>query len=64
MGLDAKLKEEIIALVKESQSPDSIELGDSKGRVKVYVNFSKEEEAKKKISIALKVLNEKKKEVL
>ncbi len=62
--MEEKLKEEIIALVKESQSPDSIELGDSKGRIKVYVNFDKKEEAKTKIGNALEVLKDKKKEVL
>lgn len=62
--MEDKLKEEITELIRDLQSPDSIELGDSKGRIKVYVNFAKEEEAKTKISSAITILKEKKAEVL
>lgn len=62
--MDEKLKEEITELVLGLQTQDSIELGDAKGRIKVYVNFGKEQEAKDKISNAIKILKEKKTEAL
>ena len=62
--MEEKLKEEITELVRDMQSPDSIELGDSKGRIKVYVNFARKQEAKDKISNAIKILKEKKMEAI
>ena len=62
--MDEKLKEEIIELITGLQFQDSIELGDAKGRIKVYVNFGDEEKAKQKISNAIKILKEKKAEAL
>ena len=62
--MDEKLKAEITALLQDLQFQDSIELGDAKGRIKVYVNFANEDEATKKIKTAIKVLNERKAEVL
>jgi len=62
--LEEKLKEEIKELLQELQSQDSIELGDSKGRIKVYVNFGNKEAAEKKIGTAIKVLKDKKAEAL
>ena len=63
--MEEKLKEEIRELFREELLfQDSIELGAAKGRIKVYVNFSNEEQAKTKISTAIKVLNEKKAEAL
>jgi len=62
--MEEKLKEEITALLQDLQFQDSIEIGDSKGRIKVYVNFANEEQATAKIKTAIKVLNERKAEVL
>jgi len=62
--MEEKLKEEIIELIRDTQVPDSIELGDAKGRIKVYINFAKKDEAKTKIGNAIEILKEKKKEVL
>ena len=64
MGLTPELKEEITQLIRDLQVPDSIELGDSKGRVKVYVNFGKKKEAEDKITDALKILKDKRAEAL
>ncbi len=62
--MEEKLKEEITALLRELQAQDSIELGDSKGRIKVYVNFGNKEAAEKKIGDAIQVLKDKKAEAL
>jgi len=62
--MEEKLKGEITELIRDLQSLDSIELGDAKGRIKVYVNFGNEKEAKEKIETAIKLLKEKKEEVL
>ena len=62
--MNDELKKEITELIRDLQSPDSIELGDSKGRIKVYVNFGNETEAKAKIETAIKLLKEKKEEAL
>lgn len=64
MGLTPELREEITQLIKELQSQDSIELGDAKGRIKVYVNFGNKAAAEKKIGDAIKVLKDKKSEAL
>ena len=60
--MEEQLKAEILALLQEIQSQDSIELGDSKGRIKVYVNFANEEQASEKVSAAIRVLKNKKEE--
>jgi len=62
--MEEKLKQEIMELLRDIQSQDSIELGDSKGRIKVYVNFANEKQAEDKISKAIKILNEKRTEAL
>ena len=62
--MDEKLKAEITELLQNLQFQDSIELGDAKGRIKVYVNFGDEVKAKEKISNAIRLLKEKKAEVL
>jgi len=62
--MEDKLKAEILALLQEIQSQDSIELGDSKGRIKVYVNFANEAQAGDKISKAITILNDKKAELM
>ena len=62
--MDEKLKEEITELLRGFQVQDSIELGDSRGRVKVYVDFAKKEEAKARINNAIELLKEKKAEAL
>lgn len=64
MGLTPELKEEIEKLVRDNQSLDSIELGDAKGRIKVYVDFGRKDEAKTKIGNAIEILKDKKTEVL
>jgi len=60
--MEDKLKAEILALLQETQFQDSIEIGDSKGRIKVYVNFANEEQASEKVSAAIRVLKNKKEE--
>jgi len=62
--MEEQLKAEILALLQEIQSQDSIELGDSKGRIKVYVNFANEAQAGDKISKAITILNDKKAELM
>lgn len=62
--MEEKLKEEITELIRDVQVPDSIELGDSKGRIKVYVDFGRKEEAKTKIGNAIEILKDKKTEAL
>ena len=58
------MKEEITKLVESLQAQDSIELGSTKGKVKVYVNFADEAASRAKIETALKLLKEKKAEAL
>lgn len=60
--MEESLKAEIQELLKELQFQDSIEIGDSKGRIKVYVNFANEEQASEKVSAAIRVLKNKKEE--
>ena len=60
--MEDKLKAEILALLQETQFQDSIEIGDSKGRIKVYVNFANEEQASEKVSAAIRVLKNEKQE--
>jgi len=60
--MEESLKAEILALLQDTQFQDSIEIGDSKGRIKVYVNFANEEQASEKVSAAIRVLKNKKEE--
>jgi len=62
--MEEKLKEEITELLRELQAQDSIELGSTKGKVKVYVNFADEKASRVKIETALELLKEKKAEAL
>ena len=62
--MEEKLKEEITELLRELQAQDSIELGSTKGKVKVYVNFADEKASRAKIETALELLKEKKAEAL
>jgi allophanate hydrolase subunit 1 len=63
--MDDKLKLEIVALIKELQQQDSIEIGNSKtGVIKVYVDFEKTELANKKILNAILLLQEHRQKVL
>lgn len=61
--MDPLLKKEITDLVNELQSQDSIELGSTHAKIKVYTNFEDKEKASAKISTAISILQEKKKEL-
>lgn len=63
--MDEKLKQEIVDLIKSMQQQDSIEIGNSKtGVIKVYVNFDNPLSAERKLSDAITLLQNKRKEVL
>lgn len=63
--MDENLKKEIVELMREIQNQDSIEIGNSKtGVIKVYVNFDDPLSAERKLSDAITLLQNKRKEVL
>lgn len=63
--MDENLKKEIVELMHELQNQDSIEIGNSKtGVIKVYVNFDNPLSAERKLSDAITLLQNKRKEVL
>lgn len=63
--MDEKLKQEIKDLMQELVNQDSIEIGNSKtGVIKVYVNFDDPLSAERKLSDAITLLQNKRKEVL
>jgi len=58
-------KKEIMDLMRELSNQDSIEIGNSKtGVIKVYVNFDDPLSAERKLSDAITLLQNKRKEVL
>jgi hypothetical protein len=63
--MEENLKKEIIELLKELNHQDSIEIGNSKtGTIKVYVDFSRKEEAEARLKNAIEVLKNNRAEVL
>jgi hypothetical protein len=63
--MDENLKKEIVELMRELQNQDSIEIGNSKtGVIKIYVNFDDPLSAERKLSDAITLLQNKRKEVL
>lgn len=63
--MDENLKKEIVELMHELLNQDSIEIGNSKtGVIKVYVNFDDPLSAERKLSGAITLLQNKRKEVL
>jgi len=62
--MDEKLKEEIIELMRQFDNKDSIEIGNAKsGTIKIYGDFSKPEEIKKKVLSAVEILKEQRRSV-
>jgi hypothetical protein len=63
--MDENLKKEIVELMRELQNQDSIEIGNSQtGVIKVYCNFDDPLSAERKLSDAITLLQNKRKEVL
>ena len=57
--MENDLKKEIIELIKENESKDSLEIGNSKtGVIKIYCDFAKPLEAEQKIKQAIVFLKE------
>lgn len=61
--MEENLKTEILRLIEENQKSDSIELGSTHAKIKVYTNFEDKEKASEKIGNAIELLKEKKAEL-
>jgi len=63
--MEETLKQEILELLNENRIQDSIEIGNSKtGSIKVYVDFSKKEEAHTKLQNAIDILKNNRGQIL